>query len=854
MRNAFRIFRRDLKRILRNPAALLVIIGVSIIPSLYAWFNIVANIDPYANTSGIKVAVANNDQEASSNGLSINAGDEIITNLKENDQLGWTFVSEDEAVEGVRSGKYYAAIVIPDNFSESLLSVLSGKLNTPELEYYINEKANAIAPKITSTGASTIQSQINSTFSSVAAESVSDVVKNSVTDVADAVGNVNTDINEMLKKADANIQAYEDLLDKFNNSSDSTKNLISDAQKAAGSLDDAAASGASALDDADTIIQNTRTAAGDFSAILSWSLSNGELLLNQAHSSASEGLTELEAKAGKINTTVGDALDSANSVVSLNGEILDNMQDLVNQVTDEVDGQIANDIIDRLNSNIAGLQEQNDKNQKLIDSLTVGNNSISDAISTTSTTREQLSGIASDSIGSIHAFRISMAQNVIPELDKTLDTFSSLTGELSGLLNGVPTASEQFQSVFDQLDTSLADIRDALSGTTSALTSVSGRLNDIQSDMNALVSSDTYNKLLKLEGIDADQISEFMASPVELDTETYFAVKNYGSSMIPFYSNLAIWVGGIVLIAIIKMEVDRDKTMKDYTASEMYMGRWLLYVVIGVIQGFIVCLGDTLLPGAQVVHPVRMVILGMILSFVYVNIIYALSISFKHIGKALCVILVILQIPGSSGTYPIEMTPAFFQNLHPFLPFAYGVGAMRECVAGVYGHVYEKDILILLLCYVPISLLIGLGLRPALVGLNRLFDRKLSETEFMICEEPDETLSRHEQLRMILKASLSVDNLREETAAKAQAFEGNYKKMVRFGFLAIIIIPLIFLVLMFSLESKIVFLVLWILSIIIIAVWLIVVEFIHNNLQEQQKIAGMSFEEMLEKFRGKGKE
>ena len=609
MRNAFRIFRRDLKRILRNPAALLVIIGVSIIPSLYAWFNIVANIDPYANTSGIKVAVANNDQEASSNGLSINAGDEIITNLKENDQLGWTFVSEDEAVEGVRSGKYYAAI---------------GKLNTPELEYYINEKANAIAPKITGTGASTIQSQINSTFSSVAAESVSDVVKNSVTDVADAVGNVNTDINEMLKKADANIQAYEDLLDKFNNSSDSTKDLISDAQKAAGSLDDAAASGASALDDADTIIQNTRTAAGDFSAILSWSLSNGELLLNQAHSSASEGLTELEAKAGKINTTVGDALDSANSVVSLNGEILNNMQDLVNQVTDEVDGQIANDIIDRLNSNIASLQEQNDKNQKLIDSLTVGNNSISDAISTTSTTREQLSGIASDSIGSIHAFRISMAQNVIPELDKTLDTFSSLTGELSGLLNGVPTASEQFQSVFNQLDTSLADIRDA------ALASVSGKLNDIQSDVNALVSSDAYNKLLKLEGIDADQISEFMASPVELDTETYFAVKNYGSSMIPFYSNLAIWVGGIVLIAIIKMEVDRDKSMKNYTASEMYMGRWLLYVVIGIIQGFVVCLGDTLLPGAQVVHPVRMVILGMSMLILFMHCLFHSSISARH--------------------------------------------------------------------------------------------------------------------------------------------------------------------------------------------------------------------------------
>ena len=126
MRNAFRIFRRDMGRLLRNPAALLVIIGVSIIPSLYAWFNIAANIDPYANTSGIKVAVANNDKDASSNDLEINAGDEIISNLKENDQLGWTFVDEEQAIEGVKSGEYYAAIVIPEDFSSSLLSILSG--------------------------------------------------------------------------------------------------------------------------------------------------------------------------------------------------------------------------------------------------------------------------------------------------------------------------------------------------------------------------------------------------------------------------------------------------------------------------------------------------------------------------------------------------------------------------------------------------------------------------------------------------------------------------------------------------------------------------------------------------------
>ena len=164
MRNAFRIFRRDMKRLLRNPAAILVLIGVSILPSLYAWFNIAANIDPYANTSGIKVAVANLDTDATHDDLTINAGSQIIDQLKENDQLGWTFVPKDAAIKGVKSGEYYAAIIIPQDFSESLLSVLSGKIETPELEYYINEKLNAIAPKITSSGASTIQHRLITPF------------------------------------------------------------------------------------------------------------------------------------------------------------------------------------------------------------------------------------------------------------------------------------------------------------------------------------------------------------------------------------------------------------------------------------------------------------------------------------------------------------------------------------------------------------------------------------------------------------------------------------------------------------------------------------------------------------------
>ena len=843
MRNAFRIFRRDMKRLLRNPAAILVLIGVSILPSLYAWFNIAANIDPYANTSGIKVAVANLDTDTTHDDLTINAGSQIIDQLKENDQLGWTFVSKDAAIEGVKSGEYYAAIVIPQDFSESLLSVLSGKIETPELEYYINEKLNAIAPKITSSGASTIQTQVNNTFSSVASETIAEILKDSVFNISDSVDSTNAEINDLLTKANNNIKEYEQLLEKFSKDSSNTSKLIENAKDASTSLGDVATSGANALSSADSVMNTTRSSAGDFSSALSKSLSDGELLLGQASSSASTGLTELATAAGKINTSVSDALGYANSVNELNADILKKMQELANKFPGTIGDQI--------NAQISALQTQNQSNQELINSLQTGNNGIKDAIDTTTATQEQLTSLTKESINNLHTFRSTFDQNILPLLGQTLDTFSTLTGQVEGLLNGVPATSKQINDMLDQLESGLSNTTALLDSTKESLSAVSDKLSTIQTDLNALTGSATYQKLLSLEGIDAESISSFMSSPVEIKTETYYAVDNYGSSMTPFYSNLAIWVGGIVLIAIFKMEVDKDESMRGYGQTTLYFGRWLLYMAVGFVQGFIVCLGDTILPGVQCNHPAQFILTGMVCSFVYVNIIYALSLTFKHIGKALCVILVILQIPGSSGTYPIEMTPAFFQKLHPLLPFTYGVNAMREAIAGFYGSNFRNDLLILLLCYVPISLLIGLGLRPALSGLNHLFDKKLAETEFMMCEPHEAELSRSTQLSMLLQASLSIEDLRLVTVERAQKFENNYRKMIRIGFLAIAIIPLIFLILMFSLESKIVFLTLWIISIIAISVWLIVVEYIHTKLEEQKKLAGMSYEEMLENFRGK---
>ena len=228
MRIVLKIFKRDFRRAFSNRAAALIMVGVSLLPSLYAWFNIAANIDPYANTQGVKVAIANCDVGKETELLSMNAGENIVESLKKNDKLGWTFVSESQAKEGVKSGKYYAAIVIPKDFSESLLSILSGKLKQPELDYYLNEKKNAIAPKITDSGATTIQQQINDTFSSTASEAISKMVSEAAKKIKGDVDDTNETIINDISLVHKNIEEYNKVLKNFKKTAKSSEKIIDD--------------------------------------------------------------------------------------------------------------------------------------------------------------------------------------------------------------------------------------------------------------------------------------------------------------------------------------------------------------------------------------------------------------------------------------------------------------------------------------------------------------------------------------------------------------------------------------------------------------------------------------------------
>ena len=249
MKNIFKIFISDVKRIFQNVVAVVVIMGLCVIPCLYAWFNIAANMDPYGNTQGIKVAVANNDTGSETDKLSINAGDTIIENLRENSQLGWTFVDEKQAEEGVRSGKYYAAIIIPDDFSDSLLSILSGKIEKPKLDYYINEKKNAIAPKITDTGATTVQQEINETFSSVASETISGIIRSAADQLTNDMNAADSQLITAVSDVRSNLAEYQTALGDFQETVKGSETVIKETIDTLDKVDSASDAAAAAFED-----------------------------------------------------------------------------------------------------------------------------------------------------------------------------------------------------------------------------------------------------------------------------------------------------------------------------------------------------------------------------------------------------------------------------------------------------------------------------------------------------------------------------------------------------------------------------------------------------------------------------
>lgn len=840
MKKVWSIFARDLKRLSRNVIAMVVFAGICVIPSLYAWFNIYANMDPYANTGNIRIAVVNLDTGTEDERVgSLNAGASVEKKLRDNSQLGWVFTDEDTALEGVKSGDYYAAVVIPETFSADLASVFSADIRQPAITFYSNEKKNAIAPKITGSGVSALQQGINDEFVASLSETMTDIMAEKLDQAGGDLDRSMSDLKVSIRTVSDLTGELQDLLGDFHTLKTEADRVTADGREGLSKAGEPLKKASDTTLDLESAVSRDRKQFRAYSDDLRSGITDAGRRLSDLNRSAGEDLGALDSMIQALDTELNrraePIVSRAETIQQRNRELLDILSVLNDALPDDP----------LLRTMLRDLKEDNDRHRQilqLLQSAAAGAKSLHTAssgmysdVSDGITRSQNALGSALDRVGAAMADRIGAS----------LDEAAAASAHLRG---GLETAQEDLtllEDLLDRISGVLEDTDKSLMDTQSAVERIREQMDEAVTDLDAIESLRVYTELKDAAGtLDSERVSHFLSSPVTMETEVLYPIANYGTGMTPFYTNLAIWVGCVVLVNIFKMEVDQDEKIRDLKPREVYFGRWLLFVITALIQALIVCLGDLLLLGVQCEQPCLFVLCGLWTSFIFMNIVYALAATFKHIGKALCVLLVILQIPGSSGTYPIEMTPQFFQNLHPVLPFTYGVGAMREAIAGVYEAHYAWNMAMLLL-FLPVALVIGLLLRPLLLNLNHLLDRRLAETDLMACEE-NGLIRERMNLTMAARVLFADDAVRERLRVRIDRFEARYQKIVHRAFLLVALIPVIFLALMFLIPEKLVFLILWIVSILAVILFLLIVEYLREHLDRERRMMDMKPEELTE--------
>ena len=740
---SLRILARDLKRLAKSPVALLVTLGVCLIPSAYAWLNILANWDPYENTGTVPVAVAVEDEGAEVPGLGeLNAGELVRERLEENHQLGWTFVDEGAALEGVRSGRYYAAFVIPADFTSSLAGVVEGDIRPARIAYYVNEKANAVSPKVTDTGATTLENQIAAEFVSTAGEAVTERVQGAVRGATGSLDETAQSALGTLRDAEEGLEATADALDGARDGIAGAREAVARASETLDGVAGSAQSFSDGLDSALGTLGETRGELRSFASRLSAELGDGAAALAGLSAQASHDVGLI---AGDVGWAQGK-LDAAISEVDAASGTLRGVQASLQRTRDAIaalpasgpQAEAQKAALDALDDEIQMLGELVDAQDSQVAAMREASQGIAAGSESMSGLAEAVADATETGASGLSDLRAQLAQEVSPELSGALDALADAGGQLAGGAAALPPMIAQAQGTLGQLDTLLDQGSSALEDGADSLRAAAAQAGAVADDLAALQGAADPALVSDVLALEPAETGAALASPVEMVTEAVFPVENYGSGVAPFYTNLALWVGGFVLVAVYKLEVDREGLAdhEGVTASQAFWGRWMLLALLGQAQALICCTGDLAL-GVQCVSPAAYVLAGMVASLVYVLAIYALAATFKHVGKALAVLLVVLQIPGASGLYPIQMQPAFFRAIGPWLPFTYGINAMREAVGGFYDGNYVRDLLVLLAFALP-ALALAVFARPRLLGVDAFFDRELGRTDLLVTERTGE--------------------------------------------------------------------------------------------------------------------
>lgn len=712
MKTIKKIFFTDVKNLAKNLFALIIAIGVCFLPALYAWFNIYSNWDPYGNTGNLQLAAVNLDQGyTDENGEFKNTGEDIMDELAGNDKVDWQFVdSADEAIEGVESGKYYAALVVQNNFTYNMYNMFVNTTEEPTLIFYQNQKKNPVANKISDTIVTTVQSNINEEFVKVMTKTIFEDVNDMYNDIEEEGG----------------VDAFIDKLDNLNNNLIDYQKTIDDVIKGNAVL---SSNIANATNDVEDLEGRTKNSAGS---------------LSEAGGSLQQSQNTLNAYKDQMNLTIDTMLTMLNTMenqlkqAQLSGDI-DQMANVCEQTLKDTN---------QLNKDITAISQSiadKNNNQNVVDTL----QQLSDSVEALQKILEKANidgkydnvsqqikdaeaAMISDidkAIANITSTRNTINNQLVPQLNTCVDNLEDVIGNASTIMNNMSGVLNSMGNVFGSLQTTLSTSDKSLEKTKEALSKISDKLTKAIDKARSVQEDERVEALVDTLTGDPDMYGEFFSEPVEIESVAVYPIENYGSAVAPFYTVLSVWVGVIIMAAIIKVKVTKSK-YPDATPTQLFFGRSLFFIAMGQVQTLITVLGDLFILKIQCVHPFLFWVVGALTSLTFTLLIYALVYSFGDVGKAIAVVVLVLQIAGSSGTYPIELLPEFFQKVYIFFPFPYAINAMRECICGLY----EADIVIYLLkllTFLVVGLVVGLWIRIPFEGLNHYMEERMEDTEMM---------------------------------------------------------------------------------------------------------------------------
>ncbi len=832
VKSILRVFKRDLMRLLKAPAALVVVFALTILPSVYTWYNVLGFWDPYENTGNLKVCVVNLDHGGSSEMTGkLDVGEQIVGELRKNKQLDWDFTSYDEAMEALQTGRAYAAFVIPADFTQQLLTLTTGNFQQPEITYLVNEKAGPVAPKITDAGASALDETVNSTF----VTTVSDTV---VQAVDEALDQSKADAASVRSQAMSKLGAAKESLAEARSTLGEAADACVGAQDRAAGVQDQLASAKDQADEAAAALE-------DISGLVASLQEQLTDLMAQATPAINAALTEVGAASARANAAVGGlasdiaaAQGSADAALAQAQGALEQSQRLATYLEGVVGALPDTDPAKApLTSALTTLKAHNADLEQTVAALTSLSASVGQASAALEEASSAFDQAVQHSVASGQTLWGSITSTLLPQALDALTQASTAASSLSAAVLGTKSVADQAVIVFASLDGALADAAEALRQTDGLLSGAEGELDSLYADVAALDGSVNLTSLLGVGGLDAQSIAAFMGAPTEVVTEELYPLNAYGSAMAPLFMNLTFWIGAFMLMVIMRQEVDAEG-IPGLTVTQAYLGRFLLFAMIAAIQALICCAG-VLLIGVQAVSPVALCAAAVLASWAYLSIIYALSVTLQHIGKGICIVLVFAQIPGATGLYPIEMTSGFFQTIYPFFPFTYGIGAMREAICGFYGTQYVTDLAVLGLFF-ALFMALGVGVRPYLANVNRMVANQVRKAGLFNGERV-QVPPRPYRIAQILRALADKDEYREAITSRYDRLSRLYPKLIRGAVICGIGVPiLISVVFAFTPAEKVWVLTFWLVWLVVITLFLVVVESVRYSIVRQMKLDSMS--------------